>query len=113
VSALERLEETREHLPEVIGGMARIVIDNPKEFAIIGATGYVTTRALQNLVRPRGPAGALATAVIGYALSSLALKAARDRGYLNFRVRDADGKLVRFRDVEKNCTAAPGAAGEV
>ncbi len=113
MNALDRLGETRENLPEMIGGMARVVIDNPREFAIVGATGYVTTRALMNLVRPRGPAGDLATAVIGYALSTVMLKAARDRGYLVFRVRDLDGNLVSLSDLEKCCMAGSGAAGEV
>lgn len=91
---MERLERVRDRLPDAVGGMVRIVADNPKEFALIGGGSYVVGAIMMNAVKPRSPLGAITTGFVSYMLMTQLVRMAADKGFLNFKVRDLDGKLV-------------------
>ena len=109
MSTLEKLDETREKLPEAIGEIARIVIDNPVQFAAIGAGSWVTASILMNLVKPRGIVGCASTGFIAYLASLFIMTEAKKRGLLVIRVRDENGCLVPLKDLTaKLASDAPG-----
>jgi hypothetical protein len=92
--AAGRIEQLREQLPGTVAKVTQVVVDNPGQFALITAGTVVLYRAALNLVRPRTPLEAAALLVVlQIGLPKLAM-AAVDRGWLTFRIRDADGRLI-------------------
>ena len=94
---IERIEEARAVLPKAVARMTQLVVDNPAQFAFAAAGSMVFAKILVNLVKPRTPLEALAVLVVAECATPFLLKGAIDRGYLKFRVRDADGNLVPLR----------------
>lgn len=88
------VERFRLAVPDAVAEVARVVVDNPGQFALVIAGTVVLTRAAANIVRPRTPLQAVALMVVLQAGLPVLAKTAMDRGWLRFRVRDADGKLV-------------------
>lgn len=90
--------------------MAQVVVDNPGQVAAVAAATIVLTRAAVNAVRPRTAVEGLALMlVLQLAVPKLA-QLAVERGYLRFRVRDADGKLVPMvpgKVIDEGDTPAP------
>lgn len=104
-----RVEEYRVGIPETIKETVQVVVDNPSQFALIGASTVVAGRIMTNLMRPRNPLEALAMmAVLHVGLVSLAA-IATERGWLKFRIRDEDGKLVPLIPGKAETDAAPAA----
>jgi hypothetical protein len=92
-----RLEQARERLPGAIGVVARVVVDNPKPLLLVACGSYVLSSALINIVKPRGPFGAAACALVSYGLGTAISAELMKRGILDFKVRDDHGCLVPFR----------------
>jgi hypothetical protein len=91
-----RLEALRQGLPHIARDVTQLVVDNPAQFALIGAGTIVLTRAAFRLVKPRNAVEALAVMVVlQLGLPKLALTA-MEKEWLRFRIRDADGQLVPF-----------------
>jgi hypothetical protein len=89
-----RIERLQRELPEVAAKVVQAVVDNPAQFALLGAGTIVATRAAMNIMRPRSAFEALALMVVlQIGLPKLALMAV-ERGWITFRVRDIDGNLV-------------------
>jgi hypothetical protein len=105
MTELQRIERIRQDLPETVGKIAQVVVDNPGQMALIAAATVVLTRAAANIVRPRTPLEGLALLVVlNIAMPKLAMMAA-ERGWLAFKTRDQDGKLIPL--VFGKCEDAP------
>lgn len=88
------LEQLRQRVPDVVGAMTQIVVDNPGQIALITAGSMVAAKMALNLMKPRTPAEAIALfVVLQVALPRLAW-AAVEKGWLTFRIRDEDGNLI-------------------
>lgn len=94
MSEVSRLEEFRQLAPIAACEFTQLVVDNPAQFALITAGSVVAMRAAVNIVRPRTPLQGLALMVVLQAGLPVLARTAMDRGWLRFRVRDADGNLV-------------------
>lgn len=89
-----RIERFRESAPHVAAGVAQVIVDNPGQFALVAAGTVVITRAAFRLVHPRTPLEALALfVVLQVGLPHLAMLGI-EKGWLTFKVRDAEGCLV-------------------
>ena len=95
---LAKLENARETLPESIGSAARVIVDNPKEFAVVAAGSFVLTRIACNAVQPRNPFEAGAVFLVSQLACVYLFGKAVDKGVLNFRLRDENGKLPEAAD---------------
>jgi len=83
-----------EQAPATAAEVTQVIIDNPFPMLAIGAGTVVAVRLAGNLVRPRTALEALALmAILQLTLPKLAHMAI-DRGWLTFRVRDLEGRLV-------------------
>lgn len=83
-----------EHAPENAAAVTQVLLDNPAQFAALGAGTIVAVRIAGNLMRPRTALEALALmAILQLVIPKLAMTAI-DRGWLTFRVRTPDGRLV-------------------
>jgi hypothetical protein len=94
VSRETRIAAAAQRLPGIAKNFTQVVVDNPGQFAMVAAGTIVLTRAAVNLVRPRGPLEALALMVFLQLAIPRAAMAAVDRGWITFRVRTPDGRLV-------------------
>jgi hypothetical protein len=89
-----RLEAARRRLPEIAGEMVQVVVDNPGQFLVMGAGALVLTRMAANLMRPRTLLEAIALMITCQAAGTFLAVKAMENGLLQFRLRDADGKLL-------------------
>jgi hypothetical protein len=106
---ISRIEQLRQGLPEAVGRMAQVVADNPGQFALILAGTVVASQVAFNLMKPRSVGQALALMIVlNVGLPKLAA-AAIERGWITFRVRDADGNLVPLVIGKADAPAAPQA----
>ena len=92
------IEKFRAETPEQVRVMAQLVLDNPRELALVGAGSIVVSKILLNAVRPRGLLEGLAVIVVASMLCGAGGAELVRRGYLNFKVRDQAGCLVPLRD---------------
>lgn len=94
MTAIARIEELRDEAPEAIGRVARVILDNPGQFAIIASGSYCVARAVGTMVRPRTLPQALMAGTAAWAASWWLLSEARRRGLITFYGRDAHGCRV-------------------
>lgn len=97
MSITRRLAELREAAPDAAAAVVRAVADNPGQMVLICAASMVAARAAGNLVRPRTGIQALALCVVLSAGMGKLTTVAIDRGWIDFRVRGADGEPVSLR----------------
>ncbi len=89
-----RFDNLLQRLPGGMSAMTQIIVDNPGQIALFTAATIVITRAVVNLVRPRTAVEGLALLVVlELALPRLAM-AAVEHGWITFRIRTPDGRLV-------------------
>ena len=89
-----RLENYRREIPEVVGKLAQVVVDNPGPMVLVTAGSMVAAKMALNLVKPRTMGEAIALCIVlQVALPKLAW-AAVEKGWITFRVRDEDGNLI-------------------
>lgn len=83
-----------QRLPGAVGGITQVIVDNPGQFALVTAASIVLTRAAVNLVRPRTAIEGLALLVLLQLLLPRLATAAVEHGWITFRIRTPDGRLV-------------------
>lgn len=97
----DEIDRAAQQLPGAMATFTQLLVDNPAQFALVASGSFVITRAAVSIVRPRTPAQALALFVfLQLAMPKLAM-AAVDKGWITFRVRDAEGCLVPLRPEPK------------
>jgi hypothetical protein len=97
-----RVEMARREIPYAVQRLTQFAVDNPAQVALIAAAAIVVTAAARNIVRPKTLIEAVALMAVLDAGGALAAKQVFERGWLNFRVRDADGALVTVRPGMEN-----------
>lgn len=98
MSITRYLAGLREAAPDAAGQVVRAVADNPGQVVLICAASMVAARAAGNLVRPRTMTEALALCLVLSAGMGKLTTVALERGWINFRVRGADGELISLRN---------------
>lgn len=92
-----RLEMARREIPYTVQRLTQFVVDNPRQFAMLAAGTVVLCAAARNIVKPKNLIEALALQAVFTAAAPLVAKQVVERGWLTFKVRDADGALMTFR----------------
>lgn len=75
-----------------------MIVDNPAPMILVVAGSIVTTKILANLMKPRGLAEVLALMLVADVLCAGGAAWLTEKGYLQWKVRDADGCLVPLFD---------------
>jgi len=97
-----RLETARRQLPGAVLRITEFVVDNPGQCALLAAGTVVVTAMARNLVKPRTVLEMLALHAVLTASAPLVAEQVVKRGWLTFRVRDADGNLITVHPEEEN-----------
>lgn len=88
------LEQFRRRLPDAVGKMAEVVVDNPGQIALIAAGSMVAAKMALNLMKPRTPGEAIALFIVLQVVLPRLAWACVEKGWITFRVRDDDGNLI-------------------
>jgi hypothetical protein len=96
-----RVDAARRELPFAVQKLTQFVVDNPAQVVLLGAGTIVACMAARTITRPRTVLEALALQAVLTAAAPLAAKQVIDRGWLTFRIRDADGALVTARPAKE------------
>jgi hypothetical protein len=83
-----------EDAPEGAAVITQTIIDNPGPIAVVGAGAIVATRIAVRAMRPRTGLEAIALIVLLQLTLPKLAGLAVERGWLTFRVRDCEGRLV-------------------
>lgn len=94
---VSRAELARREIPFAVQRLAQFVVDNPLQVALIGAGALTAVAAARNIVKPRNLLEVVAMCLVLEAATPWACKQIVERGWLPFRVRDADGHLVTLQ----------------
>lgn len=105
MTAVARMDEVRQKLPEVTARVVEVLADNPAQCGLIISGSFCVARIYGHLVRPRTPIQILMTTAMAYATSMYLVKEARRRGLLVIRVRDENGCLVPVDELERAINA--------
>jgi hypothetical protein len=96
----DRVDAMRRELPYAMQRFTQFVIDNPGAIALMGAGTMVASMAAWNICRPRNLIEILALMAVLDVGTCVATKKVVERGWLNLKVRDEDGKLVSLKSLQ-------------
>lgn len=92
-----RLYQFRRELPGAVARITEFMVDNPGQVALIAAGTVVLAAAARNIARPKTVAELLALQAVLTAAAPAIVHQVVKRGWLAFRIRDADGQLITYR----------------